>query len=58
MIKQKRNEFSVFVLIAAACWLMGYSVVMTERTAETARAVQKHPPFRAPEIVLCYTETV
>ena len=38
MIRQKGGGFSVFVLIAAMCWLMGYSLVMTERTLETARS--------------------
>ena len=38
MIKQKGGGFSVFVLIAVACWLMGYSLVMPERTLETARS--------------------
>ena len=37
MIRQKRTEFSVFVLIAIALWLMAYSLVMTERTMETVR---------------------
>ena len=38
MIRQKGEGISVFILIAAMCWLMGYSLVMTERAVETARS--------------------
>ena len=38
MIRQKGGGISVFILIAAMCWLMGYSLVMTERAVETARS--------------------
>ena len=35
MIRQKRINFSVLILIVLAVWLMGYSLLMTERTMET-----------------------
>ena len=35
MIQQKRMSFSVFILIVLAIWVMGYSLLMTERTIET-----------------------
>lgn len=38
MIRQKGGGISVFILIAAMCWLMGYSLVMTERAVEAARS--------------------
>jgi hypothetical protein len=37
MIRQKRTEFSVFVLLALSFWLTAYSLVMTERVMETVR---------------------
>jgi hypothetical protein len=38
MIKQKRVGFSVFILMIASCWLMGYSLLMTEQTIITVRS--------------------
>ena len=38
MIRKRNSVFSVYVLIAAACFLMGYSLFRTERTIETARS--------------------
>ena len=38
MIKQKRMGFSVFILMIASCWLMGYSLLMTEQTIATVRS--------------------
>ena len=35
MIRQKRTEFSVFILIGVAIWLMAYSLFMAARTIET-----------------------
>ena len=35
MIRQKKINFSVLVLIVLSIWLMGYSLFMTERTMET-----------------------
>ena len=38
MIRQKRKEFSFFLLIAIAIWLMVYSLFMTAHTMETIRS--------------------
>ena len=38
MIRQKTGGFSVFILIVAAGWLMGYSLFMTDRVMETVRS--------------------
>ena len=35
MIRQKRTEFSVFILIGITIWLMAYSLFMTARTIDT-----------------------
>ena len=37
MIRQKKIGFSVFILLAVAVWLMGYSLFMAERTMDTVR---------------------